>query len=214
MRALFATIRVETISTRLQVSPYAPTGNERFLYCIWHDGLVGIIFSGRCVNVSGLVSQHQDGGIVAAAMNCLGIRAIRGSSRRGGAEAVREMLAAAEDWHIAVATDGPCGPRRTVKNGILFLAANTGRAILPIAFVAENAWYPRGKWTDMAIPKPFSKVRLYAADPIYVPAGTSANELEPYRLKLQAAMDRLHGQLESPARTNASPSQFERRRAA
>ena len=200
LRMLFATLRVQTVPSRPGVSPYEPTGDERFLYCIWHDGVAGVIFSGRCVNVAGLVSQHHDGEFVAAAMSYLGIRPIRGSSQRGGAEALREMLAATDDWHIAVATDGPRGPRRTVKKGILFLAAHTGRPIVPIAFVAENAWYPRGRWTDMVLPKPFSKVRLYGGEPIVIPQGTEANALEPYRIQVQAAMDRLHAEVETVRR--------------
>ncbi|MEZ6055724.1 MAG: lysophospholipid acyltransferase family protein [Planctomycetaceae bacterium] len=195
-RLWFRTMRNTIYTERDHICPYTETGDERHLYCLWHDEILGVIFSGPCLNVSGLVSHHADGSWVADMMNAVGLRAIRGSSSRGGAAALREMIRDAEGWHICIATDGPRGPRHEVKTGLIYLASQTGRGIVPTAFVGENTWKPKGKWTDLVVPKPFSRTHLAGSAPMYVPPGLSKSELEPYRLKLQRQMDQLHDRLE------------------
>ncbi len=190
-RGLFALTRVEIVAAQPGLSPYEDSGDQRCLYCIWHDAILGPIFGGRCVDMAALVSLHGDGSYVADALECVGIAPIRGSSSRGGAAAVREMLDAARGKDIAIATDGPRGPRRKVKYGIVYLASQTGRPIVPTAFSARRAWRVRGRWTDLLIPRPFTKLWLIGGDPIFVPAGLSRAELSDHRDKVQRAMDEL-----------------------
>ena len=149
IRLLFKTLRVEVRLQAPGINPYEPTQGERFLYCIWHDGILGPTFGGPQSQVAALTSQHTDGTLVADVLSCVGITPIRGSSSRGGARAVKQMMEAAANHHIVIATDGPRGPRREVKDGIVYLAAQTGRAIVPVVFDGESCWRPRGKWTDL-----------------------------------------------------------------
>ena len=195
MRVLFVTLKVEVRELSPNVSPYAPTGDARYLYCIWHDAIIGVLFSGRVRHLAGLASRHADGAYVAHAMEALNIRAIRGSSGRAGAAAIREIQTTATDVHIAVTTDGPRGPRREVKDGMIFLASRTGRPIVPVAFDATSAWRPVGKWTDLVIPKPFSKVIAAGGEPIYVPADLSRDDFAQWRDRVQLAMDELNKQV-------------------
>lgn len=196
MRANFATIRVKTVEKTPQVSPYAPTGDARYLYCIWHDAIIGVLFSGRCQKLAGLASLHADGAYVADAMEALGIPAVRGSSGRGGAAAIRAIQNDASDYHIAITTDGPRGPRREVKDGMIFLASRTGRPIVPVAFQATSAWRPLGKWTDLVIPKPFSKAILAGGAPILIPPKIKRDEFEHWRRVVQTATDELNAEID------------------
>lgn len=190
-RLLFATTRIEILASRPGISPYEDSGAQKYLYCIWHDSILGPIFGGRCVQMAALVSRHGDGSYVADALECVGITPIRGSSSRGGAAALREMLDAARQMDISIATDGPRGPRRTVKDGIVYLASQTGRPIVPTAFSARRGWRVQGRWTDLLIPKPFTKIWLLGGEPIVVPPGLSRDQLTRYREQVQQAMDEL-----------------------
>jgi len=190
-RVLFASTRVEILAARKGISPYEDSGAQKYLYCIWHDSILGPIFGGRCVNMAALVSRHGDGSYVADALECVGIVPIRGSSSRGGAAAVRELLDAAREMDISIATDGPRGPRRTVKDGIVYLASQTGRPIVPTAFSARRSWRVRGRWTDLLVPKPFTRIWLLGGEPIVVPPGLSRDELSVCREQVQQAMDEL-----------------------
>ncbi len=191
-RVLFLTVRKELIVIHPGTSPYEDCKDEKFLYCIWHDNILGPSFCGRSVKMAALTSLHGDGAFVATMLECVGITPIRGSSSRGGAAAVRTMMEAARDMDVTITTDGPRGPRRQVKEGIVYLASQTGRPIVPVAISASRAWHVRGRWTDLLVPKPFSKVWLLAGDLIFVPSGLSRNEMKDYRDEVQVAMDKLN----------------------
>jgi lysophospholipid acyltransferase (LPLAT)-like uncharacterized protein len=195
LRALFVLVRADIKPAQPGTSPYEPTG-EKFIYCIWHDGVLATIFGAKAIDCAGLVSRHEDGSYLADAMACVGVAPIRGSSRHGGAAAMKQMIDSAAHKHIAIATDGPRGPRRVVKEGIVFLASQSGRRIVPIAAAATRAWKPRGRWTDMLVPKPFSRVILRSGQPFSVPAAADRAEREVWRQRLQTMMDELNRETE------------------
>lgn len=188
-RAWLWFVRLRVVLETPGIDPCAETGDNRFLICLWHDAIVGILFSRPHRRMAGLVSLHADGGWVADAMEVIGVRPIRGSSGRRGAGAIREMMSAARDWHIAITTDGPRGPRRQVKDGILYLASHSGRTIIPVAYSGSRAWRPRGRWTDMLVPWPGARSAIIALEPIAIPPGLTPAELTPYRELLQREMD-------------------------
>lgn len=201
-RVLFASVRTRVIPLSPGFSPHcAPDEEHRSLFCVWHDAILCAIFCGRPVNhVAALVSQNYDGSIVAEILNAVGMSAVRGSSSRGGAAAIRRMLDETQRKHVVIATDGPRGPRRVVKDGIVYLASQSGRPIVPVAITGSWVWRPKGRWTDMLIPLPFCRRLIVIGGlPIHVPPGLAPHELEPYRLQVQAAMDELQLRCESAA---------------
>lgn len=191
IRLLFRTCRVKVVTEEPGSSPLEPTGDRRFLYSIWHDQLLMTIFSGRPQQMAGLVSAHQDGSYLAHAMRLVNIRAVRGSTNRGGDRALRELLDAVRDWHVAITPDGPRGPRRVVKPGIVFLASRTGRAIIPAAHVCRRCWRIPGSWTDMMLPKPFTRILIIGGPAFYVPKEADRASLDHYAHLLTAEMERL-----------------------
>ena len=168
---------------------------EHFVLCVWHDALLLPTFSAprplrqQCCC---LVSQHTDGSYLADAMALMDYTAVRGSSKRGGAEAIREIVDGTAGKHIIITPDGPRGPRRQLKVGPLYIAAQTGRRLLPGAMVVKNGWRIRGNWTDLLIPMPFTTIYLITGEPIAVPANLERHELHNYMTIAQDAMDRLN----------------------
>src|SRR5437870_3302320 len=96
----------------------------RFIYAFWHEHILLATNYGRKSEV--LVSKHADGELITQTILRMGMRAVRGSSRRGGIGAVFEMIRRSGRSHLAVTPDGPRGPRRQVQPGIIFLASKTG----------------------------------------------------------------------------------------
>ncbi len=76
-----------------------------------------------------------------------------------------------------------------MKDGIVFLSSVTGVSIVPITFSCRNAWRPRGRWTDMTVPKPFSRGWILAGPPTLIPANLPRSDVAEYRELLQALMD-------------------------
>lgn len=194
-RCLFLTLRVQVIQSTPGYSPHGePDEEHRSLFCVWHDAILAAIFCGKTVNVAALVSQNYDGSVIADVLDAVGIQPVRGSSSRGGAAAIRQMFGLAERKHLVIATDGPRGPRRVVKDGIVYLASQSGRPIVPTAIASAWAWKPQGRWTDMLIPLPFSRVFVLGGTPIRIPKDLSPQQLGPYRDQVQQAMDTLQFQ--------------------
>ncbi len=82
-----------------------------------------------------LISQHRDGELIKRIIARFGLDAVRGSSTRGGAEALRRMIRIGRSGgSLAVTPDGPKGPRQIAKVGVVQLARATGVPIIPMAF--------------------------------------------------------------------------------
>ncbi len=188
-RVLFRTLRIHYLASTPNTNPYSNDGKEGFIYCVWHDAIAFPMFAGRHVRTVALVSKNFDGSHLAFGLKMLGIGTVRGSSSRGGAAAIRELLRLPTNTHLVLTPDGPRGPRRQVKVGMLFLASHSGRSIVPTAFSAVRSWKIPGKWTDLTIPKPFTTVYAVGGAPIFVAPEASTEELAAIQLRVQSEMD-------------------------
>ena len=168
-----------------------------YIYALWHDAIL-IPLARQALerpNVAALVSRHQDGAYLAEFMHYIGIHSIRGSTARGGDQALRELMRLGDDWHIFITPDGPRGPHHVIKSGLVYLASRTGRPIVPMVSHFAGAWHIRGKWTGLLIPKPFSRGCYLFGEPLSVPPHLSRDEIEFHRSRVQAEMDRLEQKL-------------------
>lgn len=78
-----------------------------YIYALWHDSIL-IPLARQALErppVAALVSRHQDGAYLASFMHHIGIRSIRGSTARGGDQALRELMRLGDDWHIFITPD-------------------------------------------------------------------------------------------------------------
>jgi lysophospholipid acyltransferase (LPLAT)-like uncharacterized protein len=88
---------------------------------------------------------------------------------------------------------------------LIFLAAHTGRPVVPVGFAWENAWRMKS-WDRFALPVPWSGAICVTGEPILIPKIAEDGELEAYRQQVQAAMDQVSAAAEQriakePART-------------
>ena len=203
-KALFHTLRFRYQPRGPSLAPADLPAGERIIYCIWHENLLlPTLYFGR-PDIAVLISQHRDGQLLGSLIQSLGMGMVTGSTTRGGVEAVRKLVDENAPFrHLAVTPDGPRGPRRVVQQGMKVACVGVG--------------YRRpgrlGSWDTFAIPRPFTRARCVTADPIAVPAGLKAAQLEPYRLRIQDEMDHLNalaegwaegGRLDGP-RSEAPP---------
>ena len=196
-------VRVDYRVYGMPQNPYLCEVDDRYLFSVWHDSLVIPMIFGRrgAQTAAALVSRHTDGSYLSDSLKLLGLTPIRGSTSRGGSAALKQLITTAANMHIFITPDGPRGPRREMKQGIVYLASTSGRPIVPTAFVATRSWHIKGSWTDMAIPQPFSKVYFVLGAPIKIPADLSREEIEFHTGRVQRAMDELNEQTEQWAKT-------------
>lgn len=142
-----------------------------FVYLLWHEALLPLLWHHRRQGVAIVVSEARDGQYLAAFAHRLGYRRILGSSTRGGVRALIGAIRALEaGTNVAFTPDGPRGPRREVKPGILAAAARAGVPVLPVHASATRAWRLRS-WDRFMIPKPGARVRVGYGVPFRVEGG-------------------------------------------
>ncbi len=164
---------------------------EQMILAFWHEQLVmmPLLYAGPRVCI--MVSRHRDGELIARAIRPFGIEAIRGSSTRGWSGALKGMLRAFRGGaDLAVAPDGPRGPRRVAKSGVLQLARATGAPVVPVA--AAAAWCRRlASWDRLVIPLPLGRLVYVAGTPLTVSPDASPTEVEARRGALEHELNRL-----------------------
>lgn len=145
-------------------------GKSPFIFALWHGQLLPLLWHHRGHPTTIVASRHADGRLLAAAATAWGFPIIPGSSTRGGAGALRRMIRVLRDGgEVAVAPDGPRGPRHQVKPGAIAAAAVTGAPILPVTARVSDAWRLRS-WDGFVIPKPFARVAVVYHPPLRVTA--------------------------------------------
>jgi lysophospholipid acyltransferase (LPLAT)-like uncharacterized protein len=130
--------------------------------------------------ISALISRHSDGRMIAHAMHVLGVQSVAGSSSAGAVSASRLLLTELEAGRdIAITPDGPRGPYRELKSGVIRLAQKSGCPIYPATYIANRYWQFKS-WDKMILPKPFSTITCIIGDPIFIPKELEAGELKHY----------------------------------
>ncbi len=163
---------------------------------IWHESMAmaGCHFRGQ--DYLTLTSYSYDGEFAARVIRRWRIQAARGSSSRGGSEAIRQLVEAAQTVPITGFTlDGPKGPRRVAKPGIGILAARSQLPIVPNAFVVDRAWR-MNSWDRFPIQKPFSRIVCAYAPPVDPPSSEAPEAVEQTRLEVERRLNALHEEIE------------------
>jgi hypothetical protein len=169
MRLLAGTWRVRTEHEDRWRPLYEAKRPHVFL--LWHEALLPLLWHHRRQGIAIVVSENRDGQYLADFALKLGYRAVRGSSSRGAARAllgaVRELRAGRS---VAFTPDGPRGPRRALKPGVVAAAQRGGGVIVPIHARADRAWR-LDSWDRFLIPKPAARVTVVYGRPFQVEPG-------------------------------------------
>jgi hypothetical protein len=125
----------------------------------WHGHQLPMIALHRGLGLVGIASRSRDGEIVTGVLTRLGYPVVRGSSSRGGVDALRGAATAlATGGRPALAVDGPRGPAGVVQPGAEALARRAG---VPVVYgVVEAAGLRLGSWDHFLVPWPLARVRV------------------------------------------------------
>lgn len=175
----------------------AIAAHGRVLLAVWHETLALAAVQFRNTGGHTLTSYSFDGEMAARVVGHFGLHALRGSSSRGGSQALRDMAAAVQQvTFLGFTLDGPRGPRRAAKPGIAVLAARTKIPVVPIAFAAQPAWRLRS-WDRFIIPKPGARVHVAFGPAIMPPPDESEGAVEAVRVEVEARLAELQLQTDS-----------------
>lgn len=168
------------------------TDKPQHIAVFWHDRILLTTYFWRFSNYAAMVSNSFDGEYIARVSQRFGHGMARGSSTRGGTKALRIMknLLKKENFSLTLTIDGPKGPRYEVKSGAILLAKITGVPIVPILIEPRNFWTVNS-WDKLQIAKPFTRAKVFVAEPMFISKDLDKEELENKRQEVQLKLDEL-----------------------
>ena len=167
------------------------------IFAFWHGQhfLTPFIKTKESHRAKVLISRHRDGEFNAIAVERLGIGTIRGSGdhggafhRKGGVGAFREMVQALEQGYNVASTADVPKRARVAGMGIIMLARESGRPIMPFA-MATSRFIRLHNWDRTTINLPFGRGALVGIEPIIVPPDADAATMEKLRAALEANLN-------------------------
>ena len=165
-----------------------------------------------------VASRHKDGRMMAKLQRLFGLRAIYGSSHKGGVSVLRKgvKVLARGDHALCISPDGPGGPSLRIKDGALYFAQMSGAPIIPVSYSVSRAWIQE-RWDKYLVALPFTKLNINIGNPVFIPRRASAEDIEKYRADLEnfmvAQMRELDAEcgIESPEQ-DLTASEFKRQK--
>jgi len=165
--------------------------HPRVIFICWHEQSLYIAWLMRRIRVTVLVSQSRDGEYIANILHALGFKTARGSSSRGGAQALRQLVKVLrKSGDSGIVVDGPRGPALECKPGVVTLAQLSGAPIIPMT--AASTRFQRVKsWDRTCIPLPFSTMTIHYGEPIFFQKSNDPEELEKMQQQVNQALNDL-----------------------
>lgn len=167
--------------------------SQVYTYSVLHSHQIAAVIDGER-GTGAMVSRSDDGELLVPCLWMCGIVPIRGSNRRksgdkGGMAAIEALIVHIDGGSPGyLAVDGPRGPRNHVHKGIAVLSQRTGAAVINMVAVPTSRWIFTKAWDRFQIPKPFSTIHGYFAEPLFYREGEGVEE---YRKRIEISLNAL-----------------------
>jgi hypothetical protein len=184
-----------SISWEEPPEPPGATFEKQVIYSFWHRAVFASAWLWRKTGIAVMVSRSFDGEYIARTIEKLGFVAVRGSSSRGGAQALLGLKNQLDQGNLVAFTiDGPRGPKYVSKPGPVLLSRASALPMAAFYVALSDAWV-LNTWDALMIPKPFSKALVRFSAKMQVPAVADDVEMDAqmqeFQRQLQAALERV-----------------------
>jgi len=164
--AVCSTLRVERINS--MYADEALEKKEHMIFAFWHGTMLYPWYKLRNNKMLALISQSKDGELLARTLKHWDYKVARGSSSKGGSDALDMMIDyAVKDGSVCLTPDGPRGPVHAFKAGAVVAAKKSGARLIMIGAAYEKNRKLKS-WDKFQLPKLFSRVRLVYSDPVMI----------------------------------------------
>lgn len=166
-----------------------PASDRNFIFIFWHSQMLAgwWIFKNR--NYSALVSQSKDGDILTKILKKWNYNVVRGSSSKGGKEALTEIINITKLNRPAVITpDGPRGPARELKNGAFIISHESNVPVIPVRIVYRHKIILKKSWDKFEVPLPFSKCDVIFGNEHYYEKYLDEENLMKLKINISAEL--------------------------
>ena len=171
---------------------------EKCVFALWHAHQCGVFSCNMYKKTCIMVSNSKDGEIISRAANAVGVETVRGSQNRGGTKASLQLIKRIkeDDVNGALTIDGPRGPKRIVKKGIIEIARMTQTPIVPAVYWSPQKLFLKFKsWDEFRFPLIGTKLVMVFGNPINVPIEPTEEEIEKIRKEVEDKLNELYKDL-------------------
>jgi len=163
---------------------------QKAVVTTWHRCAIYFLLKYGFIHPMVLFSSSRDGDLLADFAKKVGVIPARGSSTRGGKEGFDQLVGFLNTGGRVVATvaDGPQGPAFRAKPGLVRIAQKSGVHIMPFTWAATKVWMFTKAWDKMIIPKPFSRIVVYASEPYLIPKHAQGDEFDMYVKEMERTL--------------------------
>jgi 3-deoxy-D-manno-octulosonic-acid transferase len=166
------------------------------IVAMWHGQFMLLpLIKPAFIPVDIMLARHRDAEILAETLRQFDMQLIRGAGAgarardRGGAHAYMAAVQALRDGRtVAMTADVPGGKARYAGPGIVMVARQSGRPILPVA-IATSRYLAFNTWSRMTFNLPFAGLGFAVGPMVRVPREATPAELETYRQQVQASLN-------------------------
>ena len=189
-KLLMATWREVRVEGKKEAESAILKAGGKAVLAAWHQRVIYFGTHLRGTPLVVMVSQSRDGEYGAAMIRSFGFDVVRGSSTRGGGDALKSLIRRISQGAWAgMVVDGPLGPPREPKIGALIMGRDTEAPVMGVTWGADRCWI-LNSWDRFMIPKPFARVVVKYTKPIIVPHTADGDRLEQYRLLLKKELNK------------------------
>lgn len=166
IRVLCKTVKYEIINKNYIDS--LEKKNQHYVLGFWHGTMLAPWYLHRNQNFAAIVSQSKDGEVLSRLLTTWNYLIARGSSHRGGKDAMKMLLDfAAQKKSIAITPDGPTGPIHKMKPGAVITAKKSGIPLVLMG-IGYNKYYQLNSWDKFRIPRFFSTAKIIYSEPVFI----------------------------------------------
>ena len=170
------------------------TSGKTVIIAIWHGKVLPIFMNLASKHYYALAGMHRDAELIAQIGAQVGWKLLRGSSSDRGKEVFKEMITvlSTPGEVVAMTPDGPKGPAKIPKAGVIRAAQKSGAVIVPAIGQAKKRW-GFTNWDTFYVAKPFSKIVLRYGNPLIF---KKTDDFKECADKLKHALDSLETEVD------------------
>jgi lysophospholipid acyltransferase (LPLAT)-like uncharacterized protein len=181
-------ININNSTLRLRISN-KPIDTSNKIFIFWHSKMLIGWWLFKKEDYLALVSKSRDGDILTRLLHNWKYNVIRGSSSKGGKDALEQIFGEITDGNSVVITpDGPRGPAKEIKNGALIISNRTGYPIIPVQINYSKKKILDKNWDKFEIPLPFSKCEVSFGKHFYYKEFLYDNDLSNFKQEISSKM--------------------------
>jgi fatty-acyl-CoA synthase len=145
--------------------------SQHAIFCMWHESWWSYFVVFQHFRSSHAMISHP--AAYMRPLHCvfrwMGLkRLLLGSSGEEGRRAVNELAGLVRSgWSTTISPDGPSGPARSLKKGVLHIALQSGVPIVPLT-ISASRFVSFPSWDCKKHPLPFNRIRVFIHNAICV----------------------------------------------